>query len=166
MAAILLPLHDPTRRIIKVLSCQVLSLASLACWLEQHTANRARHIPLFSLAVSILQSCIPKLLCGYLHWAWQHLASVCLACSPVNKDRVLDAVFNLPRMQLTTDDIPGTPTALQVHNPLPNIHSTCSFLPSAPRPDPAMFSMHVRMYCTPHWTPLCWLRCSDVFLCW
>ena len=36
------------------------------------------------------------------------------ACSPVNKDRVLDAMFNLPRMQLSTDDPPGTPTTLQV----------------------------------------------------
>ena len=35
-------------------------------------------------------------------------------CSPVNKDRVMDAMFNLPRMQLSAEGLPGTPTTLQV----------------------------------------------------
>ncbi|KAL0052345.1 hypothetical protein WJX82_000639 [Trebouxia sp. C0006] len=34
--------------------------------------------------------------------------------NPVNKDRVMDAMFNLPRMHLTADELPGTPTTLQV----------------------------------------------------
>lgn len=32
----------------------------------------------------------------------------------MNKDRVLEAMFNLPRMQLGAEDPPGTPTTLQV----------------------------------------------------
>ena len=37
-----------------------------------------------------------------------------LVCSPVNKDRVMDAMFNLPRLQLSAEGLPGTPTTLQV----------------------------------------------------
>ena len=37
-------------------------------------------------------------------------------CSPVIKDRVMDAMFNLPRMQLSAEGLPGTPTNLQVHS--------------------------------------------------
>jgi len=47
-----------------------------------------------------------------------YLINILLVCSPVNKDRVIDAIFSLPRMQLSAEDLPGTPTTLQVCTPV------------------------------------------------
>jgi len=46
----------------------------------------------------------------------------------------MDAMFNLPRMHLTTDELPGTPTTLQVCTPALNhaLTHACSTTPLTP----------------------------------
>ena len=41
----------------------------------------------------------------------------------------MDAMFNLPRMHLTADELPGTPTTLQVCTPALNHAHSCSLPP-------------------------------------